>query len=427
VAARVAGALGLALGAGERERLAERPTENFAAYDAFLRGEQVSDRLSTQDPVALQRAVEYYERAVALDSTFALAWAQLSRAYSDVYGATSPTAGAAAARHAAERALVLAPERPEGHIALGAYYGNVLYDLRPAQEHYTKARLLAPNDALGLSALAGNAMALGRTEEALGLLREAEMLDPRSVETATFAVYALTRLRRYDEALAAAERASALAPANLSVIGAKTIIYLAKGDLVGARAVLKDVPRDVDPAALVAYIAVFDDLYWVLDDVQQRILLRLSPERFGGDRAGWGLALAETHAQLGDSVRARAYADSARLAIQARLREVPQESWSHVYLGLAFAYMGRDKDAVREGERGVSLLPVSGNPGQRADLQRVLAWTYVLVGAPEKALNALESLLKVPSYWVSPDWLKIDPTFAPLRGNPRFERLVNGS
>jgi hypothetical protein len=55
-----------------------------------------------------------------------------------------------------------------------------------------------------------------------------------------------------------------------------------------------------------------------------------------------------------------------------------------------------------------------------------LARIYLLVGEPGRALEQLEPLLKVP-YYLSPGWLKIDPTFAPLRGNPRFERLVNGS
>src|SRR4029077_1647149 len=50
---------------------------------------------------------------------------------------------------------------------------------------------------------------------------------------------------------------------------------------------------------------------------------------------------------------------------------------------------------------------------------------YLLVGEPEKALDQLEPLLKMP-YYLSPGWLPIDPTFAPLKGNPRFERLVAG-
>jgi len=51
---------------------------------------------------------------------------------------------------------------------------------------------------------------------------------------------------------------------------------------------------------------------------------------------------------------------------------------------------------------------------------------YLLVGEPEKALDQLEPLLKIP-YYLSPGWLRIDPTFAPLQGNRRFERLIAGN
>jgi serine/threonine-protein kinase len=427
IAGQVAQALGVALGVGERERLAETPTENLAAYDAFLKGEQATQGFEAGEFMTLRRAIDYYERAVALDSTFALAWAQLSRAHSNIYWlwTTPPAAEAGVARRAAERALALAPERPEGYLALGDYYGSVWYEPAQALEQYIKGEHLAPKDARLLSAVASAELGLGRAEDGLAHLRKAVVLDPLSIETAVNMVYALVQLRRYDDALAAGKRAMALAPANLRVIGAEVVVHLARGDLAGSRAVVRAVPREVDPTALVAYIAVFDDLYWLLDDAQQQLLLRLSPEPFGGSRAAWGVALAATHALHGDAALAQAYADSARLAIEARLRDVPQEAYGHAYLGLMLAYLGRKTEAIREGERGMALMPISKNAGVGGEVQRVLAWTYVLVGEPERALDRLEALLELPSYWVSPAWLQIDPAYAPLRGNPRFERLVN--
>jgi hypothetical protein len=71
-------------------------------------------------------------------------------------------------------------------------------------------------------------------------------------------------------------------------------------------------------------------------------------------------------------------------------------------------------------------VPPSADATSGTYFQHQLVRVYMLVGEPEKALDILEPLLKIP-YYLSPGWLKIDPTFAPLRGNPRFERLMNGS
>ena len=91
VAARVAQALGVTLGSGERKALEEKPTRNLAAYDAYLKAEEISNGLAVIDPVLLRRALGYYEQAVALDSTFAIAWARLSQAHSLLYVLGEPS------------------------------------------------------------------------------------------------------------------------------------------------------------------------------------------------------------------------------------------------------------------------------------------------------------------------------------------------
>src|SRR5438093_1056075 len=89
IAGQVASALNVALGAGQKQTLTERPTENLAAYDAFLKGE-ATEGLVILNPPSLRSAITYYEQAVALDSTFALAWAQLARTHAAYYYNVTP-------------------------------------------------------------------------------------------------------------------------------------------------------------------------------------------------------------------------------------------------------------------------------------------------------------------------------------------------
>jgi tetratricopeptide (TPR) repeat protein len=203
------------------------------------------------------------------------------------------------------------------------------------------------------------------------------------------------------------------------------MVQLAQGDLAGARAVLNAAPKEISRAALVAHVAEYWDLVWVLDDAQQRLLLGLGPDAMNNDRGGWGIALAQTYALRGDKERGKAYADSARIGLEAQLKDTPDNAQRRVILGLALAYMGRNADAIREGERGVALEPLTKDAYQGAYLQHQLARIYMMAGQPDKALDLLEPLLQKP-YYLSPAWLRIDPTFAPLRGNPRFERLAAG-
>jgi tetratricopeptide (TPR) repeat protein len=114
------------------------------------------------------------------------------------------------------------------------------------------------------------------------------------------------------------------------------------------------------------------------------------------------------------------------LAIEQQLKDTPEDAQRHAFLGLALAYLGLDSAAISQGERALAAAPMEKDPTTASYVQHQLVRIYMVVGEPEKALDLLEPLLKLP-YDLTPSWLKIDPNFDPLRGNPRFERLVNGS
>ena len=144
------------------------------------------------------------------------------------------------------------------------------------------------------------------------------------------------------------------------------------------------------------------------------------------DPSAWGMSLSDASLFAGDLAGSRSYAEKAREALERQLRDAPDDPQRHVILGLALARLGRKEDAIREGRRGVELMPMSRDAPQAAYAQHQLARIYISVGEPEKALDQLEPLLKIP-YYLTPAWLKIDPNFDPLRSNPRFQKLVAGA
>ena len=195
---------------------------------------------------------------------------------------------------------------------------------------------------------------LGRWEAAIEHFRRAATLDPRSAITARRLGFALLWLRRYPEARAAYDRARTLAPADLDVLQGAAMVSLAQGDLAAARAVLRDAPKEIEPTALVAVMGVYLDLYWVLDNAQQSLLLRLTPGSVFENRGVWGLALAATHALRGKQATARAYADSAHKGFEALLAETPDHAQLRVLDAWHWRYLGRGPEAVRAAKRGVA-------------------------------------------------------------------------
>jgi serine/threonine-protein kinase len=421
IAGQVAAALNVALGSTQQRALAERPTANLSAYDAYLKG--TAARARGSDPATIRAAVGHFERAVALDSTFAAAWAGLSEAGSLLYGQAFSPQLAEQSRSAAERAIALNPRLPEGYRSLGDYYRRVVADGARATAEYRRGLDIAPSNADLLRVLAYAEQNRGQWEASLEHLTRSQQLDPRSALTAQGLANTLFTLRRYPEALVAIDRALSLEPTDLATVQTKAMIHLGQGNLAEARAVLAEPPSGVDLPTFVAYMATYQDLYWALNEEQQTLLRRLSSGPFDNDIALWGLALAGEWEVKGDMKRARAYADSARIALEQQLRANPGDPQRITLLGVALAYLGRRDEAIRQGEQAVKSLPLSKDATLAPYLHHQVARSYILLGEPDKALDLLEPLLRMP-YFLSPGWLKIDPTFDPIRKHPRFQRLL---
>jgi TolB-like protein/tetratricopeptide (TPR) repeat protein/tRNA A-37 threonylcarbamoyl transferase component Bud32 len=414
-------ALDVAVGAAGRGDAAMPPTMSPAAYDAYLRALEAGRRRG--DAAALRQAVNLFERAVAIDSTFVGAWIGLGRAASGLYIATADPAVGEQARSAVVRAHAMAPQNADAHDALVQYYLTVEGDAARAADEASQGLRVSPGHAGLLVRAAFAEQLLGRWEDALGHLQEAAELDPRSAATAGARGYLLLRLRRYGEAHAAYDRALALDPVDIPRIIQKAMVHLAEGNLDAARAVIRSAAARVDETELALQLATYYDLYWLLDEDQQNLVLRLPPSAYLRDRAEWSLVQMQVHAYQGHEAAARAYADSARAIAEAALRVTPDRSEVFTSLGLALAYLRRPADAIRAGRRALELLPMDRDAVGHTYAAHQLVRIYLLAGEPERAIDQLEALLAVP-YYVSPGWLRVDPTFAPLRGKPRFERLA---
>jgi thioredoxin-like negative regulator of GroEL len=220
--------------------------------------------------------------------------------------------------------------------------------------------------------------------------------------------------------------ALALAPARLNFLLPKVLTYLSEGNLAGARAAMAAAPPEVDRTAMVAYFATYQDLSWVLDQPETDVLLRLTPAAFSDDRATWALALAQANLRRGNTARARELAEEARRELAAQTAANPGSPDTRAALGMALAYLGRYDEAVREGERALALVP-SGRTTADPYNQHQLVCIYALAGRQDKAIDLLEPLATRVPYYLTPAWLRIDPAFDPLRGHPRFQKLVAGT
>ena len=427
LAKRVAGALDLALAGSERQSLEETPTRNLDAYDAYLRGKEASDR--GFDPGDLAEAARMYERAVALDSGFAAAFAELSITHSFIYWLyiDRSVGRLGRAKEALDRAQALAPDLPETHLALANYYYRSALDYDRALTELSALERNRPGDPELARWRGFIKRRQGRWQESLGDLHRATQLNPLAAVIYLDLGDSYLYLRRYGEALVAYDSALKLNIGSTEANLQKALAYLSQtGDREGTQRFMPDLRQPLAPVGGPSDVIGLADLVPLLSREQQEILLHVTPEAFVGDTGGWALARAMVYRALGQDASARSAFESARSVFERRLAVRPDDHLFLAELGFALAGLGRGDEAARQGMRAVEVRPISRDAVDGPLVLVNLARIYTLLGRADPAIDQLQLVLSKPGP-LSPGWLRADPFWAPLRGNPRFERLVAGN
>ena len=411
----------------ERRALEAQPASNFEAYEAYIIGLYYLSRAHESKEDALL-AAQMFERAVELDSTFAMAYTQLSLTYSLSYhsGHDRTEECLSRAKAAADRALELAPELPDAHLALGYYYyrGYREYDL--ALEALVVAQESLPNDAGMLEATGYIQRRQGSFEAALVNLLMSFELSPRSAHLARAVASTLFFMRRYEEADRYLDTSISLNPGQTFGYLARAANYWYwKGDTEMARAVLAKMPQRTAPIAIQSQF-----LQEILERDYTAALYRLSSTSIeifevGDEYIPKSLYEGLAYQLMGRPDRARASYDDARVVLENVLEELPDDARVHSPLGIAYAGLGRKEEAIREGKLAVELYPISedaiGGPPRVMDLASV----YIMVGELDAAMDQIEYLVSIPNGTLSVPYLRLDPQFDSLRSHPRFQRLLD--
>jgi tetratricopeptide (TPR) repeat protein len=430
VAQQVVAAVGAALGGSEQRSLAQAPTANPEAYRLYLQGQEYWRRPGYQRQ-NWEIAQQLYERALALDSTFALAHAALSEVHGQMWWEKydpSPER-LARQREEAETALRLAPELPQAHIAMGRahYFGR--RDWQAALDEFGIALQDLPNDARLWSRIGFAHRRLGHWDEVDAAFERATQLDPRNA-TLFYDLAGTTYhfTRRYADAIAAYERALTLAPDfNIAAVRRGQVYLDWKGEPDTLRAVLERLPPDAAlggfgpararRASLLLWDRDPDSLLAVLGSNEDAVLdgqLFFLPNSL---YAAWA------HQLRGDDSAARAAFESARSLLDSVLVALPDDWRVHAARGLALAGLGRRGEALREARWLEQSVVYRDDAYDSRFVAEERALILTQAGETDAALDEIERLLAGPGF-LNVHRLRLDPRWDPIREHPRFQRLL---
>ena len=427
LAQKIASTLQAKLSPNEKKRLDRRPTQDSDAYLLYIQAHDYANRPDRLRETSL-KAEELFEQAIKLDPKFAAAFAGLSMVQSWMYHESEPTpARREKARLNANEALRLQPDLPEGHLALGYsyYYGD--RDYGRALTEFEIAKRDLPNEANAYTAIAAIQRRQGKWAESNANFEKAASLDPKNANVLFNFGFNYMAQRDFEAADKIFDRAIAADPQSVAAHGMKSALAIAwKGDVTFAENQLSLVPPGFDPDGLVtsARVGVLTLQRKFAEALQMTQQFRgetLSyPEKGPCPKAALEGSL---YLLQGDKERAHAAFEQARPVAERLVREAPNDPARHAHLGAVLAGLGRKEDAINEGKKAVELLPESEDAFAGPQATAALAEIYAWVGERDEAFHLLDHLLTVPN-GLTVQTLKLDPTWDPLRNDPRFQALI---
>ncbi|HWM25381.1 MAG TPA: hypothetical protein VNP98_11190 [Chthoniobacterales bacterium] len=422
IAENIARALRAQLTPREQRAVAARPTENPAAYEEYLRGVALANKL-TAAPHDLIDAVAHFSRAVELDPKFVVAWSLLSVAHTFAYAEHERTPQRAAqAKEALEQAKRLQPDSGDVHFAEGMYRYRVLRDYDGALASFEKARVRSANRGVAIEFSAYVKRRQGKWDEALRLHEEALELDPRNPLLLSETAVTYRAVRRFRETDALIDRAREVEPQNPQILVQKVEAAFAQGELEQTGRFLELVPLDSrQPLLINARYTYYLFMRKPAEAVSMmRQLLEADiPSRLAAHYRGQ-LGIAE--ALAGNAASAQAELERARNELLALRAEGDTSERIGNSLIFVSAFLG-DKEVV-EREAALMREEILTDVLIGPILETTIAAARARLGQTDVALTSIEQLLKKPGEAaLTPALLRLDPRWDPLRSDPRFQKL----
>ncbi len=429
LAGKIVAQLQAKISPSEKAAIEKAPTTDLVAYDLYLRAQALfadtSDAIHAREK--LPQAAQLLDQAVARDPHFLQAWCLLSRVHGVAYfrGHDHTAARLDLANAALEAARRLQPDAGEVHLALANYYYHGFRDYGRARSEVAVARRTLPNNADVFRYTGFIDRREGHWEEATRNLERALELDPRNFFILQQLALTYQSQRRYADEARTYDRALTIVPADPNTRILRALVAL------DWRADLK--PFQVTLATLVAENpSVARDVDLPLYALCERTAAAATRSLTNYPREGvakngvnypyayWQGAVARWQ---GDSAKARTAFTAARREVEKTVEQQPDFAAALSLLGMIDAGLERKQEALREGRRGCELLPISKDAIDGADLAINLAQIYAWTGEKDRAIEQIAAVERVPNT-LSYGLLKLHPYWDPLRGDPRFEKIV---